>query len=68
MLIDDYKISILGYLLAEGNFCHPSGFYFYSNSEQEVKDYCKSLLMFENTEGKVDYSKSAMQFMRSEKT
>jgi len=58
--IEDYKIAVLGYLLAEGNFCHPSGFYFYSNSEDEINDYLKYLKKFDNTTGRKDYSKSAI--------
>ena len=58
--IENYKIAVLAYLLAEGNFCHPSGFYFYSNSENEVNDYLKYLEKFNNTTGKKDYSRSAI--------
>ena len=29
--VKDYHLTVLGYLLAEGNLCHPHGFYFYSN-------------------------------------
>ncbi|MDD2731605.1 MAG: DNA polymerase III subunit alpha [Candidatus Pacebacteria bacterium] len=59
VLIEDYKLSILGYLLAEGNFCHPHGFYFYSKSEEEIKDYCRNLEKFKNTTFTIDSSKSA---------
>jgi len=58
--IENHKIAVLGYLLAEGNFCHPSGFYFYSNSEDEINDYLRYLEKFGNTTGKKDYSKSAI--------
>ena len=58
--IADYKIAVLGYMLAEGNLCHPSGFYFYSNSKEEIKDYCNNLEKFENTECSIDHSKSAI--------
>ncbi len=58
--IEDYRVTLLGYLLAEGNFCHPSGFYFYSNSKEEINDYIKNLEKFKNTTGKIDYSKSAI--------
>ncbi|MBU3934940.1 DNA polymerase III subunit alpha [Patescibacteria group bacterium] len=58
--IDGYKIALLGYLLAEGNFCHPNTFYFYSNLEEEVSDYLQYLEKFNNTLGRKDYRKSAI--------
>jgi len=58
--IENHKVAALGYLLAEGNFCHPHSFYFYSNSQNEIDDYLKSLKKFKNTTGKCDYSKSAI--------
>jgi len=58
--IEDYKIATLGYLLSEGNFCHPSTFYFYSKSEEEINDYLQYLEKFSNTVGRKDYSKTAI--------
>ncbi len=55
----NHKLGLLGYLLAEGNFCHPNGFYLYSKSDAEVNDYLSHLEKFKNTQGKVDKSKSA---------
>jgi DNA polymerase III alpha subunit/intein/homing endonuclease len=57
--IETYKLGLLGYLLAEGNLCHPHGFYFYSKSSEEVNDYLRFLHAFKNTKGKVDHSKPA---------
>ncbi len=57
--VPGYKLSVLGYLLAEGNLCHPHSFYFYSKSDAEINDYLDNLERFKNTIGKVDRSKSA---------
>ncbi|MDP3794831.1 MAG: DNA polymerase III subunit alpha [bacterium] len=58
--IKAHKLAVLGYLLAEGNLCHPHGFYFYSKSNEEVSDYLRFLDVFENTKGKVDNHKSTV--------
>ncbi len=58
--IEDHKVAILGYLLAEGNFCHPRGFYFYSKSKEEIEDYIRYLEKFDNTLGRKDYKKKAI--------
>ncbi|MEK7192376.1 MAG: LAGLIDADG family homing endonuclease, partial [Patescibacteria group bacterium] len=55
-----HKLATLGYLLAEGNFCHPNGFYFYSKSNEEVQDYIKYLEQFKNTVAKTNNSKPAI--------
>ncbi len=59
VLIENYKLIVLGYLIAEGNLCHPSSFYFYSKNSQEINDYAKNLKKFKNTQAKIDRSKSA---------
>jgi DNA polymerase-3 subunit alpha len=58
--IETQKLGLLGYLLAEGNFCHPHSFYFYSKSREEINDYLNFLEAFENTVGKIDESKAAI--------
>ncbi len=55
-----YRIALLGYLLAEGNFCHPHGFYFYSSQQSEIDDYISSLKQFANTTPTINNSKSAI--------
>ena len=50
---------VLGYLLAEGNLCHPHGIYFYSANEAEIADFTACLDAFENCRATVDRSKSA---------
>lgn len=58
--IEDYKLAVLGYLIAEGNLCHTNGFYFYSGGKEELNDYKKQLEMFKNTKGTLNSSKSAV--------
>lgn len=55
--IKKHKLATLGYLLAEGNFCHPHGFYFYSKSNEEINDYVSNLERFGNTISTIDKSK-----------
>lgn len=49
----------LGYLIAEGNLCHPHGVYFYSKNEAEIDDFIKNVTTFKNTQISIDRSKSA---------
>jgi DNA polymerase-3 subunit alpha len=58
--IKRHRLALLGYILAEGNLCHPHGFYFYSKNKEEIKDYVLCLESFKNTFGKIDKSKSAI--------
>ncbi len=55
--IDDYKMATLGYLLAEGNLCHPHGIYYYSSSKQEVSDFIKNAKKFFNASITIDTRK-----------
>ena len=45
----EYKLIVLGHLLAEGNLCHPTGIYYYTNDEEQWQDYVTNLNLFENT-------------------
>jgi DNA polymerase-3 subunit alpha len=54
------QLRVLGYVVAEGNTCHPSGFYIYSGDEAVVRDSCEALEAFENSRAKIDRSKSAV--------
>ncbi|HXK40719.1 MAG TPA: DNA polymerase III subunit alpha [Candidatus Paceibacterota bacterium] len=56
----DFKMAVLGYLLAEGNLCHPHGVYFYSTKKDELDDYIKNLEMFANTTAVLNASKPAV--------
>ncbi len=57
--IAPHRLILLGYLLSEGNLCHPHGFYYYSKDSVEVADYCKALSRFKNTQPTIDTSKVA---------
>ena len=57
--IDSYKAATLGYLIAEGNLCHPHGTYYYSKDEIEIRDFIKNASKFKNAKITVDRSKSA---------
>ena len=54
-----HKLSLLGYVLSEGNLCHPHGFYYYAKDPIEVEDYCHALLLFNNTQPTIDVRKAA---------
>ncbi len=56
--IKNFQLIVLGYLLAEGNLCHPHGFYFYSTDKLELEDYTNNLLKFKNTKATKNTSKS----------
>jgi DNA polymerase-3 subunit alpha len=56
---DKEKAAVLGYLISEGNLCHPHGIYFYSTREDEIKDFIKNCKSFENFKYTIDRSKSA---------
>jgi len=65
--IDDYKLIVLGYLIAEGNLCHPHSFYFYSKNKLEIKDYSINLEKFKNTKATSNDSKSAISIYAGRK-
>jgi len=54
------KWRTLGYLIAEGNLCHPHGVYYYSTQQDEVDDFIDNVRVFGNAEVTVNRSKSAM--------
>jgi len=49
----------LGYLISEGNLCHPHGLYYYSKNTDEVQDFIQYAQTFKNTKITSDTSKSA---------
>ena len=53
----EHKVIVLGHLLAEGNLCHPSGAYFYTQDEDQLQDYIAHLEWFENTRASVSKHK-----------
>jgi DNA polymerase-3 subunit alpha len=54
---ESQKAAVLGYLLSEGNFCHPHGVYFYSTQKAEVDDFIRVAACFENCKFTLDYNK-----------
>ncbi|MFH1753847.1 MAG: DNA polymerase III subunit alpha [Candidatus Omnitrophota bacterium] len=50
---DEYKIISLACLLAEGNLCHTSGLYFYSNSRQEAEEFSRNIECFPRTKARI---------------
>lgn len=56
---EDYKAAVLGYLISEGNLCHPHGIYYYSTNELEIADFIRNAEQFSNTHITIDRSKSA---------
>ena len=52
-----HKLALLGQVISEGNTCHPTSFYLYTNSKEELDDYIKNLEKFENTEATVSIRK-----------
>ncbi len=45
----NYQLISLGWILSEGNTCHPSGFYFYNNDVNCIEDFIYAINQFENT-------------------
>ncbi|GGM92832.1 hypothetical protein GCM10007092_02450 [Thermus composti] len=48
-----HELDLLGFALAEGNLRHPSGFYLYTSSEEELAAMLEALGGFPNTRAKV---------------
>lgn len=48
-----HKLVVLAGVLAEGNTCHPSGFYYYSKDNIQIDDFISNLEKFENTKATV---------------
>ncbi|HEY4522782.1 MAG TPA: LAGLIDADG family homing endonuclease, partial [Candidatus Paceibacterota bacterium] len=55
-----YRAATLGYLIAEGNFCHPHGVYYYAKAEDEVADFIAVATQFANARITINRSKSAV--------
>jgi len=54
-----HEAATLGYLLSEGNLCHPHGIYFYSTQDDEIKDFISTATQFFNAKITIDRSKPA---------
>lgn len=57
--LGSHEAIALGYLLSEGNLCHPHGVYFYSTQDDEIADFIAAAKKFTNTKCTIDRSKSA---------
>jgi len=51
--LEDHELDLLGFALAEGNLRHPSGFYLYTSSEEELAAMEEALKRFPNTRTRV---------------
>jgi DNA polymerase III subunit alpha len=47
---EQHKLVTLGWVLAEGNTCHPCGVYVYTNNQEMVDDVVTATKQFENTQ------------------
>jgi DNA-directed DNA polymerase III PolC len=52
-----HKILVLADLIAEGNLCHPSTFYFYTTESWHCDDFAKAVERFANTQAVVERHK-----------
>ncbi len=50
----DFEVATLGWLISEGNLCHPTCLYFYSNNEVQVNDFVSVASSFPDTVARVD--------------
>jgi DNA polymerase III alpha subunit/intein/homing endonuclease len=53
-----YQIVVLADLIAEGNLCHPSTFYFYTTALRYCRSFVKAVERFPNTRAVIDRHKS----------
>ncbi len=51
--LESNKIIALAWILSEGNTCHTSGIYYYTNDKSQVDDFVKSAEEFDNTAPRV---------------
>ena len=58
-VLKNSEAATLGYLIAEGNLCHPHGVYFYSKQPNEIQDFIKHAKIFKNSNFTINTSKSA---------
>jgi DNA-directed DNA polymerase III PolC len=53
-----YKVRVLADLIAEGNVCHPSTFYFYTTASWHCDEFVKAIERFPNTRAVVERHRS----------
>ena len=54
----DHEVIALGHLLAEGNLCHPTSVYYYTQDQSQLDDYCLAAEQFENVQCSVAMHKN----------
>lgn len=54
------KLRLLGYLLSEGNVCHPNGVYLYSSVSAEVQDMVRCTQAWDNAQVTIDTKKKTV--------
>ncbi len=64
-----HKPALLGWVLSEGNTCHPSGFYMYSKDAAQAEDMARQARAFDNT-GVTDAARRGLHevYVRAEDT
>ncbi|HEY1892606.1 MAG TPA: error-prone DNA polymerase [Steroidobacteraceae bacterium] len=55
-----HKILVLADLIAEGNLCHPSTFFFYTIEHWHWRDFVRSVERFPNTRAVVNYHRNCL--------
>lgn len=55
-----YKVLVLADLIAEGNLCHPSTFYFYTIEHWHWKEFVRAVERFPNTRAVVNYHRNCL--------
>jgi DNA polymerase-3 subunit alpha len=63
----DYKVIVLGHLLAEGDLCHPNGMYYYTSDAEQWRDYVAALEQFENVAASTHRRRNNMHDVYSRK-
>ncbi|MDI6815805.1 MAG: DNA polymerase III subunit alpha [Actinomycetota bacterium] len=56
-----HKLIVLAGVLAEGNTCHPSGFYYYNQNNLQVDDFVFSVERFDNTKATVRHRRNIFE-------
>ncbi len=65
-----HRLVVLAGLIAEGNLCHPSTFYFYTSASRHCKDFVRAVERFPNTCAVIGHHKScfAVRVRRLDRT
>ncbi|MGH2829945.1 MAG: DNA polymerase III subunit alpha, partial [Actinomycetota bacterium] len=64
-----HRLATLGWVLSEGNTCHPSGFYLYTKSAEQAEDMIEAVSAFEATSTTVSLRRDLHEiYVRSDTT